>query len=92
MGKSRVVFRKEDRRPAPYTVAQVKKMCEQYMLRGCAITAIGFSEELYLDKDQILASVDRVNRYDQADKEHLVSLDRMLEIFCESRGLEGFKW
>lgn len=85
-------MKKEDRRPAPYTVAQVKRMCEHYMLRGCAITAIGFSEELLLDKDAVLACVDRANRYDQADKDNLVKLDEMLKIFCESRGLEGFKW
>lgn len=90
--RSHFVMKKEDRRPAPYTVAQVKKMCEQYMLRGCAITAIGFSEELYLDKEQILACVERTNKYDQADRDNILKLDEMIKIFCDSRGLEGFEW
>lgn len=85
-------MKKEDRRPAPYTVAQVKRMCEEYMVKGCAITAVAFSEELLLDNDTLLACVDRTNRYDQADRESLVKFRKMLKIFCESRGLEGFKW
>ncbi len=85
-------MKKEDRRPAPFTVAQVKRMCEQYMLRGCAITAVGFSEELLLDRDQILACVERTNRYDQADRDNILRLDDMLKIICETRGLDDFKW
>lgn len=85
-------MRKKDKQPLTMTRAQLKKMCEQYMIKGCALTAIAFSEELGVSNDELHACVERANKYEYADKDNLLKLNKMIDIFCESRGLEGFEF
>ena len=86
----KVKVSKSDKRPIQLTKAQIKKLCEEHMIRGCALTAIAFAEELLLTDDQVLACVNRFNNYDLADADHLVSLNRMIKLFCSDRELEEF--
>lgn len=72
------------------TRAQIKKLCEQYMIRGMALATIAFAEETGISNDELLACVERTNKYEYADKENLVALNEMVRLFCEARGVEAF--
>ena len=87
-----MIMTKKDRQPYSLTRGQVKKLCEQYMIKGMALATIAFAEEMGLSNDELQACVERTNHYEYADKDNLVKLNEMVEIFCKARGLEGFKF